>query len=134
MTGISLFLTGLLLFSTASEASMNGQIIPGDILDPRITACGVRIDGGEFARLRPFIETSDALAGSFSISITKRSASGTSVSSQSNRFGGGSLGAAVIGVDRPASVAIDMQVNEAGGTALCRVKTDIELDEASMRL
>lgn len=134
MTGISLFLTGLLLSSSASGASMNGLTVNGTILDPRIAACGVHVEETDFARLRPFIETSDALAGSFRIAVTKRSSSGTSVSSQSNRFAGGSLGNMVLIVDRPSQVAIDMAVMDGDGTLLCRVKTDIELDENSIRL
>ncbi|AZN71363.1 hypothetical protein D5400_08850 [Georhizobium profundi] len=134
MTGMSLLLMGLLLSTGASGASINGQTIDGDILNSRIAACGVEIDGTDFARLRPFIETSEALAGSVQIAVTKRSASGVSQTSQTNRFADGSLGAIVITVDKPSRVAIEMAVIANDGTPLCRLQTDVELDEHSIRL
>ena len=134
MFGKSLIVAGLLLTSNASEASMNGQTIRGEILDTRIADCGVRIDGTELARLQPFIETSEALAGTFRISLTKRSPSGTSVTTQANRFSGGSLGRMILAVDRPAEVTIDMQVDAEDGTSLCRIATELHLEESEIRL
>jgi hypothetical protein len=134
MIGKSLLATGFLLFSSASEASMNGRTINGDILDPRIAACGVTIDGNGGVFLRPFIETSHELAGTYRFAIASRSGSNSSVTSQANRFSGGSLGSSVVGIGRASKVSIDLEVTEANGAALCRVKTDIDLDEGAIRL
>ena len=86
MIGKSLIATGLLLFSSASEASMNGQTIDGDILDPRIAACGVTVDGNGGVFLRPFIETSHELAGTYRFAISSWSGSNSNTTSQANRF------------------------------------------------
>lgn len=134
MIGKSLIATGLLLFSSASEASMNGQTIDGDILDPRIAACGVTVDGNGGVFLRPFIETSHELAGTYRFAITSRSGSNSNTTSQANRFSGGTLGSSVVGIGRASRVSIDLEVTEANGAALCRVKTDIDLDEGAIRL
>jgi hypothetical protein len=124
----------LLVSSMTGEASMNDRIVTGEILDQRVAQCGVRIDGTEIATLRPFIEMSEALTGTFRINVTKRSRSGTSMTSQSNRFANGSLGETVLAVDRPSTVVIDMQVNGTDGKIYCRVNAEIELEEPSIRL
>lgn len=134
MIGKSLIATSLLLFSSASEASMNGQTINGDILDPRIAACGVTIDGDGGLFLRPFIETSHQLAGTYRFAITSRSGSSSNATSQTNRFTGGSLGSGTVGIGQASRVSIDLEVTEANGAALCRVKMDIDLDEGEIRL
>lgn len=134
MIGKSLIATSLLLFSSASEASMNGQAINGDILDPRIAACGVTIDGDGGLFLRPFIETSYQLAGTYRFAITSRSGSNSNATSQTNRFTGGSLGSGMVGIGQASRVSIDLEVTEANGAALCRVKTDIDLNEGEIRL
>lgn len=134
MIGKLLLATSLLLSFNANEASMNGQTVNGKILDPRITACGIRIDGDDNLFLRPFIETSDELAGTFRLAITNRSGSNASVTSQTNRFSGGSLGSSVVGIGRAAQVSVSFEVNEVSGTALCRVKTDLNFDKNSTRL
>ena len=134
MIGKSLIATGLLLLSSASEASMNGQTIDGDIFDPRIAACGVTVDGNDGVFLRPFIETSHELAGTYRFAISSRSGSNSNTTSQANRFSGGTLGSSVVGIGRASRVSIDLEVTEANGAALCRVKTDIDLDEGAIRL
>lgn len=134
MIGKSLLATGLLLFSSSSEASMNGRTINGDILDPRIAACGVTIDGDGGVFLRPFIETSHELAGTYRFAISSRSGSNSNTTSQTNRFSDGKLGSSVVGIGRASQASIELEVTEANGAALCRVKTDIDLDEGAIRL
>ncbi len=134
MQGMPLFLTGLMLSSTTPGASMDGSTVNGMIFDHRIEACGVYVEVSELALLRPFIEASRELAGSFQIAVTKQSRSGTAMTSQSNRFAGGSLGNVTLAVDRPSRIAIDMTVMAPDGTRLCRVDTSIEFDEPSIRL
>lgn len=134
MIGTSLLAMSLLLFSNASEASMNGQTVNGDILDPRIFACGVTIDGNGGVFLRPFIETSHQLMGTYRFTITSRSGSNSNATSQTNRFSGGSLGSSMVGIGRASQVSIDLEVRETNGAALCRVTTNIDLDEGETRL
>ncbi|PSJ60812.1 curli-like amyloid fiber formation chaperone CsgH [Pseudaminobacter soli (ex Li et al. 2025)] len=121
------------LLSTASEASMSDQVISGEILDNRITACGVSIDDGQMATLRPFIETSANISGIFRVSVTKRSVSGTSMMNQDNAFSAGSLGNVRLVVDRPSKLSIQMIVNDADGRALCRLAAEIDLKPAEVR-
>lgn len=122
-----------LLIATTSEASMSDQIIFGEILDSRITACGIRIDAGEMATLRPFIETSANISGAFRVSMTKKSASGTSMINQGNAFSAGSLGNVLLAVDRPSKLSIQMTVNDADGKTLCRLATDVDLKSPEIR-
>jgi hypothetical protein len=127
MPVLSLLLTGLMLSST-------GSTVDGTTFDPRIEACGVHVEVSEMALLRPFIEASPDLAGSFRIAVTKRSRSGTAITSQSSRFTGGSLGDVSLAVDQPSRIDIDMTVTAPDGTALCGVDTNIEFDEPPIRL
>lgn len=128
---ISVILLQLVL---TGEASMNGQTVNGEILDRRIAQCGVHIDGSEIAMMRPFIKTSEPLAGEFHIIITKQSSSGTSMSNQSGRFTDGSLGETVLAVERPSTVLINMQVNATGGKILCRMNAQVNLEPPMTRL
>ncbi|GGD04926.1 curli-like amyloid fiber formation chaperone CsgH [Aureimonas glaciei] len=108
-----------------SEASTNG--IAGLALDPRITGCGVTISGGGMAVLRPFIETSSDLSGTFQVVMTKRSSGGTSAIRQSNRFKGGSLGDVQLAVDRPSSLTLRVSITEEGGAPLCSIDAEIAI-------
>lgn len=128
-------LAGLFMATnTGGETSMGTHTIAGEILDERISACGVRIDGKSMARVTPFIEGAPELAGNFRIDLTKRSRSGTSMSSQANAFRGGQLGNLVLAVDRPSRVTIEMTVATSDGHPLCRLAREIQLDEPSIRL
>lgn len=122
-----------LILTTASEASMSDQVISGEILDERVTACGVRIDNGQMAALRPFIETSANISGTFRISMTKKSASGTSMINQGNAFSAGSLGNVILAVDRPSNLSIQMTVNDADGKVLCRLAANVDLMSPEIR-
>jgi hypothetical protein len=122
-----------LLSATTSEASMSDQVISGEILDARITACGVRVGDGDMAALRPFIETSADVSGTFRVSLTKKSTSGTSMINQDNAFAAGSLGNVVLAVDRPSNVLIQMTVTDNAGKALCRINEAIELKTPEIR-
>jgi hypothetical protein len=121
------------VLSTPSEASMSDQVISGDILDDRITACGVSINEGQMATLRPFIETSANISGTFRVSVIKRSTSGTSMMNQGNAFSAGSLGKVLLAVDRPSKLSIQMTVNDADGRALCRLSAEVDLKSAEVR-
>ena len=110
-----------LLFATSVEASMSDLIISGEILDSRVVACGIRIIDGEVANLRPFIEASADVSGSFRANLTKKSASGTSMISQGNAFSAGSLGNTQMAVDRPSEISIWMSIDDTNGKPLCRL-------------
>lgn len=122
-----------LFFVTASEASMSDQTISGKILDQRITACGVRVSGEEMAALRPFIETSADVSGTFRVTITKKSASGTSMINQGNAFSAGKLGNVILAVDRPSKVSIHMTVSDTTGKPLCELDGSVELQAPEIR-
>jgi hypothetical protein len=121
------------LIATTNEASMSDQVIFGEILDSRITACGVRIDAGQMAALRPFIETSAEVSGTFRVSVTKKSTSGTSMINQGNAFSAGSLGNVLLAVDRPSNLTIEMAVRDRDGKELCRLSTVIDLKAPEIR-
>lgn len=123
-------LTGLMMVSEANGVSqMNSRTIAGEILDSRITACGVRIAGDHYATLIPFIEASPDLAGRFQINLTKTSPSGTSMTTQANAFRGGSLGTNVLGIDGPSTIRIEMSVVGTDGNELCRLSRQIDLGD-----
>lgn len=111
----------------ASASSMNGQTILGTISDPRITACGVRIDGEEMAVLRPFIEGAGDLSGTFALSIAAQSNGGSSTTSQKNRFSAGSLGETQVVINRPGRVRVTLVVTDGAGKPLCDLDETIEL-------
>lgn len=106
---------------------MNGHTLSGEILDQRITACGVHVEDGAMARIRPFIETSVDLSGTFRLNVVKRSPSGTSTTSQSNVFRAGSLANVTVGIDRPSTVTIDLEVMAANGQPLCRLSKELSI-------
>ncbi len=128
-------LAGLALtMNSSGDGSMDTQTIAGEILDNRITACGVKIGGDAMATVMPFIEGASELSGNFRINVKKQSRSGTSMSSQANAFRGGTLGNMVLAVDRPSKVTIEMTVANSDGQPLCRLAREIQLDEPSIRL
>ncbi|MCO6050139.1 hypothetical protein NGM99_10075 [Mesorhizobium sp. RP14(2022)] len=124
--------SAIVLAAQADDASMKEQIIPGESLDSRISACGVQVGRNEIAVLRPFIETSEQLSGHFSLAVKKQSASGTSASAQSGDFNGGKLGGTVA-VDRPAKLSVEMTVTATDGKPLCRLAKEIDLGEPEIR-
>lgn len=125
---------GMLALLQAGGVSMNGRIMDGEILDNRVTACGVHVEEGPIARIRPFIEASADLAGTFSLGLSKRSASGTSVTRQSRAFEAGTLDGVAVAIDAPSSVAIELDVRAADGTALCRLSRKLEIGEGTIDL
>lgn len=118
----------------ASATSMNGQTILGNPSDPRITACGVRIDGQEMATLRPFIEGATDLNGNFAFSIATHSQGGGSTTSQRNRFSAGSLGDTQVVINRPGRVRITLVVTDDAGKTLCDLDQTIELSQPTTRI
>lgn len=125
---------GILALLAAGGASMNGRTINGETLDPRVTACGVVVEEGAIARLRPFIEASAELAGTFRLVVVKRSASGTSTSSQSNAFRAGTLGTFFVGIDRPSTARIELDVKANDGRPLCRLSRELKLGDETTEL
>ena len=122
-----------LLFAAAGDVSMRDQTISGDILDPRVAACGIRIGDGARIELQPFLEASEDVSGKFSLTVTKKMPSGTSTSNHASSFSGGRLGQVRLGFDRPATVAIRMAVNDRNGTLLCQIDTTMDLDVPKLR-
>ena len=90
----TLFAASVLSIATSSTGiSMSNQIFFGQVQDLRVEKCGVAIDGHGVVSIRPFIQASADVSGSFHIRVNKRSSAGTSVTDQSGRFTNGSLGA-----------------------------------------
>ena len=98
---------------------MNGQTILGNTSDPRIKACGIRINGQQMATLRPFIEAADDLSGSFTLGIATQSSGGSSTTSQKNRFSAGSLGDTQVVINRVGRVRLTHVVIDDTGSLLC---------------
>lgn len=132
MRSLALVLLIILVSTSTSEASMSDRIIQGDIHDPRISACGLAVNLGSMASLRPFIETSSALSGTVRLRITKRSASGASQTSQSWGFSSGTLGTSRVDVDLPARLFLQLDVADSAGHSLCRLQQELVLDMNSM--
>lgn len=122
-----------LFFATSSVASMSDRTISGEILDPRVTACGVSVTDGDMASLRPFIEATANVSGTLRINMTKKSPSGTSNSNQSTSFSGGSMGNSIFFVDSPSEISIRMHVDDADGKPLCRLDATTVLDGNEIR-
>ena len=128
MSSIGPFVLAAFFSANLSQASMNGDILLGTSLDPRVTRCGIRIDGADMARIAPFIETSqNDLSGRVRLEIAKRSSSGSSITSQVIGFAGGSLGSLVVVVDRPSHARIVMTVSDNRDGTLCQLEREIEL-------
>ena len=124
-----ILIAALLLLSLAavSEASMSDQVVQGSVYDQRISACGMVVSTGRTATLRPFIETSSVLSGTVRLSVTKRSASGTSQTGQRWAFSGTVLGGSQVTVDVPAEVLVELQVLNGAGSLLCRLDQELTL-------
>ncbi|SON58137.1 hypothetical protein HDIA_4596 [Hartmannibacter diazotrophicus] len=103
---------------------MTGMFIPGQPLDSRVLRCGIGIEERSMAIISPVLETSTPLDGRYSLTLVKQSASGTSTSSQSNRFHG-SFGGVRLMVDIPATIKISMQVSDSAGSPLCEINETI---------
>jgi hypothetical protein len=129
----TIFLACLPILMATGEASMNEQTILGKPADSRIARCGIVVEGGEVATVRPFMEASADLAGHFRIDLTKRSKSGTGMISQSNAFRGGKLSGA-LSVDRPAHVTVKMTVSAEDGSVLCTLDRQFDLGEAGIKI
>lgn len=123
----ALFLLVVLGSTSVCEAAMNDRILNGDILDARISRCGIRVEADAMATLRPFIEASASVSGRMDLRVEKRSASGTSASSQSSGFSGGRGPAMSMRVDRPAEIALKLEVSDAAGAVLCRLDTQVSV-------
>jgi hypothetical protein len=132
MVRLGFVLFALLSPTIASEASMNDRIVSGTIIDQRITACGVMVSAGRMGSLRPFIEASSNLSGNVRFSLSKRSPSGTSQTSQSWNFNGGTLGSSEIGIDLPAELSLSFEVTDEAGAPLCRLEQQLRLDQNAM--
>ena len=83
--------------------------------------------------LQPFLEASKDVSGKFQLTVTKKVASGTSTSNHASSFSGGSLGQIRLAFDRPATVAIQMAVNDRDGKLLFRIDTTVDLDVPEIR-
>ncbi|HEV7306112.1 curli-like amyloid fiber formation chaperone CsgH [Ensifer sp.] len=129
-----LLIAAFVTSNDASATSMNGETLYGKINDPRVKSCGIRIDGADVAALKPFIEAADDLEGSFSLRIAKLSASGSSMTSQRNRFSAGSLGKTEIIVDRPGQLRLELTVTDDQGKVLCGLSSTVELAAPSTRI
>jgi hypothetical protein len=112
---------------------MHDHTIPGDILDARVAACGIRIGGGTRVELKPFVDASKDVSGKFSITVVKKSPSGTSTSNHASSFSGGSLGRVRLAFDRPTTVSIRMAVSDRDGKPLCRIDMTEDLDAPEIR-
>ena len=131
MNLVSSFVISASLLVSIGQTSMNGDILFGTSLDPRITRCGIRIAGTKAARIAPFIETlQDNLSGTVRLSITKHSAGGTSSINQSVGFSGSSLRTEAI-IDRPSHARIQMTVSDGKGVTLCRLDHKVDLVETA---
>ncbi|WP_099558344.1 curli-like amyloid fiber formation chaperone CsgH [Hartmannibacter diazotrophicus] len=110
--------------ASAENGAMTGMFIPGQPLDSRVLRCGIGIEERSMAIISPVLETSTPLDGRYSLTLVKQSASGTSTSSQSNRFHG-SFGGVRLMVDIPATIKISMQVSDSAGSPLCEINETI---------
>lgn len=130
----AIILLGILAMPASGEVSMSSQIVSGEILDNRVASCGVEVRDGPMVTLRPFMEASGELSGSFTVIVTKKSRSGKSTTRQGGNFGDGRFGGNLIGVDRAPVVGIDLQVTAGDGTPLCRLTRDLEFGDEAIRL
>jgi hypothetical protein len=121
---------GILIFISSSGAeTMTNQILDAEILDQRVTRCGVSIEGDAMKSIRPFIETSDDLKGKIDINVRSRSGSNVNATHQSIGFPGNS----VISVGRPSSMRIEMTAT-AQGREICRLSEEIEFEQPGIRI
>jgi hypothetical protein len=134
MPSLWISISAVLFISNAGAASMNDTTLFGTMDDPRIQQCGIRISGGDWVELAPFIQTAADFNGSFDIGITKTSKSGTSQTRQSNRIKGGASNLSRIRLDRPERLEIRMSVADESGKVVCRLSETLDMPDGSMRL
>ena len=115
---------------STGAASMNSHTLLGTTDDPRIKACGINVQGTDWAEFSPFIQTAADFSGSFEIAVIKTSRSGTSQTRQANRIQAGVFAGTQIRLDRPASVALQMKVMDETGKLVCHLAETIELHAA----
>jgi hypothetical protein len=127
MTGgcFILALASIVLTAT-SAAATSDQTIFGTSSDPRVTRCGIAVTKGEMILVRPFIDASNDLDGSYRVDLDKVSASGHSRMVQTNAFTGGTLGNVSLQVNAGAKMVMALSVKGQDGRALCAL--NIELD------
>lgn len=118
----------------ADGASMDGRTILGDILDARVSTCGIVVEDGAMARIRPFIETSADVTGVLAVEVIKRSSSGTSATSQSNVVQRRKSQGNVVMVDSPSVVTVKMNATAVDGTTLCRLAQDLKFGDETTGL
>jgi hypothetical protein len=120
--------SALVLGGNTGAFSMDSQTLDARILDSRVVKCGVTIESGAMTRIRPFIETSESLAGKFAITVHGRSGTNTNFTSQTVSFPGNNL----IAIGQPSSISIEM-VATSGGAELCRLSENIDFDAPGTR-
>jgi hypothetical protein len=116
-----------LLATGAGQPAMTDRTFLGDALDPRIARCGVTIDGDGLVTLRPFLDASADVAGSFRLLVRKHSAGGSSLTSQAGNFANGTLGNLVVMLNAPATMDLTMTLDDQRGAPLCRLEQRISL-------
>lgn len=119
----------LVLAHNSGAVSMDMQTLDAKILDPRVVKCGVTIESGATARIKPFIETREAIAGKIAITVRSQTGSNSNLTSQTVAFPGNNI----ITVGRPSKLKIDMTATSAG-TELCRLSEHIEFDAQGIRI
>jgi hypothetical protein len=124
-----LFAGAMILSSSNGAASMASQTLDAEILDPRVTRCGVSIEGEAMKIIRPFIEAAPDMKGKIDIDVQSHSGSNTNFTRQSVGFPGNSL----ISVGRPTSMRIEM-IATSDGKQICRLSREIEFDEPGIRI
>ena len=77
--------------------------------------------------MRPFLQASSDVSGSFEILVNKRSASGTSVTRQAGSFDNGTLGGIAIALNAPGRLDIQMTLVDAGGGRLCGLERTVTI-------
>jgi hypothetical protein len=117
-----------LLASAGSGFAADEQTLLGDALDARVSRCGVVVGSEDMAVVRPFIEASTDVSGSFQLFVEKSSASGSSSTSQGSSFGGGTLGEMQAVFDRPSNLQIRLTVTGEDGSPLCTLDEQLQLD------
>jgi len=124
-----LFAGAVILSSNSGAASMASQTLEAEILDPRVTRCGVSIEGDAMKTIRPFIEAVPEMKGKIDINVQSRSGSNTNFTRQSVGFPGNNM----ISVGRPTSMRIEMTATS-DGKQICRLSREIEFSEPGIRI
>ena len=133
MNFISGMIAGLVIISGTGEASMNGRILEGEILDPRIARCGVSIGDGTMVAFQPFMESSEDISGQYRLSISRVSATGNRSNTQSSGVMKANHRGSVAMINGPGTATVDFELTDAGGRTMCRLHADVELNERPFR-